>query len=196
MAKKQKANVIKGIPRTVKQHSFPINNKDFEEIKLIAKRYRDVKNYVYSRYSSVHSLLILKNYKKVIRDVWVQTKFAEQWKLPARYWKLALDEAISNINSLWSNAKNAVKKALRNNPNVTDDEKNYADELLHAVLIRGDFKKTKKIGELKIREKYVHNLIRRYIRKYKGSIPYSHKETVFMIDAPMYKYITEGVSLN
>ena len=200
MAKKQKANVIKGIPRTVKQHSFPINNKDFEEIKLIAKRYRDVKNYVYSRYSGVHSLLILKNYKKVIRDDWVQTKFAQQWNLPARYWKLALDEAISTINSLWSNAKNAVKKALRNNPNITDDEKHYiyyilkADELLHAILIRGDFKKPKTISGLKIREKYIHNLIRRYIRKYKGSIPYSHKETVFMMDAPMYKYIAEADS--
>lgn len=110
VVKKQKTNVVKGVPRTVKQYSFPINNKDFEEIKLIAKRYTDVKNYVYSRYAGIYSLSILKNYKKEIRDVWVQTKFAEQWKLPARYWKLALDEAISNINSLWSNTKNAVKK--------------------------------------------------------------------------------------
>lgn len=200
MAKKQKTNLVKGVPRTVKQFSFPINNKDFEEIKWIAKRYTDVKNYVYSRYAGIYSLSILKNYKKEIRDVWVQTKFAEQWKLPARYWKLALDEAISNINSLWSNTKNAVKKALRNNRNVTEDEKNYiyyllkADEILYAVLIRKDYKRPKKLSGLKIREKYVHNLIRRYIRKYKGSIPYSHKETVFMIDAPMYKYIIEGDS--
>ncbi|KAA9031720.1 zinc ribbon domain-containing protein [Niallia endozanthoxylica] len=200
MTNRQKTIVIKRVPRTVKQHSFPINTKDFEEMKLIAKRYKDVKNYVYSRYSGIHSLLILKNHKKLIRDVWVKTTFAEQWKLPARYWKLALDEAISNIHSLWSNTKNAVRKALRKNPNVTEDEKNYmyyllkADELLHAILVRETFKKPKKISRLEIRETYIHNLLRRYIRKYKGSIPYSHKETVFIIDAPMYKYIVEGNS--
>ena len=91
-----------------------------------------MKNYVYSRYSGIHSLLILKNYKKLIRDVWVQTEFAEQWKLPARYWKLALDEAISNINSLWSNTKNAVRKALRNNPN-----RNRTRKKLHLLYIKG-----------------------------------------------------------
>ena len=40
-----------------------------------------------------------------MRDEWVKTNFAEQWKLPARYWKLALSEATGNIKSQWSNIK-------------------------------------------------------------------------------------------
>jgi transposase len=201
MEKKAKKPVMsKRVPRTVKQNSLMMKGNDFEEIKLIAKRYAHVKNYVYSRYSGVNSLLILKNYRKAIRDVWVQTHIAEQWKLPARYWKLALDDAISNINSLWSNAKNAFKKALRKSDHVTDDEKHSiyyilkADELLFAVLTRRAFNKPKRISKLKIREMYVHNLIQRSIRKYKGSVPYSHREAVFMIDKPMYNYIAEGDS--
>jgi transposase len=49
-----------------------------------------------------------------------------------------------------------------------------------------------KIAKLSIREKYVYSLIRRYIRKYKGSIPVSRKKRSFMIDAPMYKYKAVG----
>ncbi|MDR7002596.1 hypothetical protein [Neobacillus niacini] len=201
MPNKDKPATINQILRNVKQRSSSIDPKDFEEIKLIARRFAKVKNYVYSRFAGINSFLMLKNYRKLIRDVWVQTKFADQWKLPARYWKLALDDAISNIKSNWSNLKNTIKKALRNNPNVTEDEIHYiyyilkADELLYAVLMRNTFCKPPKIKKLEIREDYVHQLIRRYIRKYKGSTPYSHKETNLMIDAPMYKYIYEAESL-
>jgi hypothetical protein len=66
-----------------------------------------------------------------------------------------------------------------------------ADKLLFAVLNRKSFNKPEKISKLFIRENYVHNLIRRYVRKYKGSTPYSHKESGFTIDAPMYTYTTE-----
>jgi putative transposase len=127
-----------------------------------------------------------------------ETKFAEQWNLPARYWKLALDDAVSNIKSLWSNAKNATKKALWKNENVTEDEKHFiyyilkADELLFAVLTRKNYKIPEKLSRLLIRERYVHHLISRYMRKYKGATPYSHKESVFTIDAPMYTYNTEN----
>ena len=72
-----------------------------------------------------------------------------------------------------------VRKALRKNENVMEDEKHYifyilkADELLFAVLNRKSFNKPEKISKLSIRENYLHNLIRRYVRRYKGSTPYT-----------------------
>jgi hypothetical protein len=135
---KQKPKTIKRIEKTVVQHCFWIS--DFEEIRKIAKRYKDVKNYVYSRYSGINSLLTIRNHRKEIRNLWVKNKFAEQWKLSARYWKLALDESIANIKSNWSNTKNAVRKLVRYNEHLTDEEKQYifyvlkADKILYSIL--------------------------------------------------------------
>lgn len=195
---KKKPYKVNRVSHTVNQHSIFIS--DFKEIKMIAKRYKNVKNYVFSRYSGIHSLPLLNNYKKEIRDVWVQSKFARQFKLPARYWKLALDEAVANIKSNWSNAKNRIKKAIHQNDHLTNDEKTYlfyilkADKLFYSVLTKQKFELPKKIVKLQIRANYIHNLLCRYLRKYKGSIPFSYKETSFMIDAPMYNYLDENES--
>lgn len=180
------------VVKTVRQHSLAVNNID--EIRDIAKAYTTVKNYVYSRYSGINSLLLIKGYKKNIRDEWMKSNFAAQWKLPARYWKVALDEAISNIKTEWSNTKNRVKIAVINNENLTESERGFilyilkADSILYSILHSEDFKIPEKLKGLTIRMQYICKLIRRYIRKYKGSVPYSHKKTSFMIDADMYEY--------
>lgn len=180
------------VVKTVRQHSLVVNNID--EIRDIAKAYTTVKNYVYSRYSGINSLLLIKGYKKNIRDEWMKSNFAAQWKLPARYWKMALDEAISNIKTEWSNTKNRIKIAVINNENLTESERGFilyilkADSILYSILHSEDFKIPEKLKGLTIRMQYICKLIRRYIRKYKGSVPYSHKKTSFMIDADMYEY--------
>ena len=185
---------MKTVAKDIKQHSRQISNLD--EIKTIAVKYSTVKDYVFSRYSGINSLVLLDNYKKDIRDVWVKTGFAEQWKLPARYWKLALDEAIRNIKAEWSNTKNRIKVAVRGNNNLTEDERSFvyyvlkANLILQSILTHKSFVKPEKISSLEIRKKYVFNLIRRYVRRYKGAIPYSKRKRSFMIDAPMYKYKT------
>ena len=96
-AKKKKPIKVKRIKRTVKQVGSLVDKGELEDILLLAQRYTTVKNYVFSRFSGIKSLPILDNYRKEIRDVWVKTGFANQFKLLSRYWKLALDESISNI---------------------------------------------------------------------------------------------------
>ena len=180
------------VVKTVKQYSLKVNN--IEELYCIAERYTTVKNYVYSRYSGINSILLLSDYKRQIRDIWVKSKFANQWKLPARYWKLALDEAIANIKSEWSNVKNRIKSSVFRNSNLTEDEKLFicyilkADKLLYEILTHKEIKRPDKIINLVIREKYILSLIRRYVRRYKGNVPYSNESSSFMIDADMYKY--------
>ena len=187
------------VVKNIRQHSFEIPN--YEEFVEIAKRYTTVKNYVYSRFSGINSLDRLKSYKKEIRDLWTDKAsgvknggFANQWKLPARYWKLALDEAISGIKSEWSNTKNRIRVAVRNNFNLAEEERQFiyyilkADGLLKAILTHESFVRPKKIEKLIIRETYVFNLIRRYVRKYKGKIAYSKSCRSFQVDADMYDY--------
>jgi IS605 OrfB family transposase len=178
--------------KCVKQHSYEV--EQLEELKEIATRYVAVKNYVYSRYSGINSLMLLSKARKGIRDEWVATKFADQWGLPARYWKMALDEAIANIKTNWTSTKKKVKLAVSRNENLTDAEKHFilyvikSDSLLHSILSYTPIDKPKKIQTLEIREKYVFNIIRRYVRKYKGRVPYASNTKGFMLDADMYKY--------
>ena len=185
---------MKTVAKDIKQHSKKISS--IEELKSIAASYATVKNYVFSRYSGINSLKILATYKKDIRNIWVESKFAMLWGLPARYWKNALDEAISNIKTEWSNIKIRVKEIVRKNSNLTEDEKYFiyyilkSNSILQAILTHKNFVKPEKIVNLIIREKYVYNLIRRYIRRYKGNIAFSKKKRSFMIDSPMYKYKT------
>ncbi|MPQ43369.1 hypothetical protein [Clostridium tarantellae] len=133
------------IIKTVKQYSYQLDKDVIKELLFIANEYKTVKNYVYSRYSGINSISLLGKDRK-IRDEWVKSKFAEQWKLPARYWKLALNEAFGNIKSQWSNIKNKIKNkiknAINNNGNLSANDKHYinyilkATSLYHKVLIQ------------------------------------------------------------
>ncbi|MGO5094186.1 hypothetical protein, partial [Clostridium sp. LCP25S3_F10] len=79
------------IIKNVKQYSYKLDTEMLTEFKFIANQYKNVKNYVYSRYSGINSIPLL-NKERQIRNEWVKSEFAKQWKLPARYWKLALTE--------------------------------------------------------------------------------------------------------
>lgn len=180
------------VVKTVRQHSLAVNN--IEELKDIAAAYTKVKNYVYSRHSGINSLLLIKNHRKTIRDEWVKSEFAKQWNLPARYWKMALDEAISNIKTEWTNTKRRVKLAVINNVNLSEDEKKFilytlkSDIMLYAILHNEEANIPVKFQAILINKQYLYSLIKRYIRKYKGKIPNSIKTASFMIDNDMYDY--------
>ncbi|MEG0134020.1 MAG: hypothetical protein RR782_07830, partial [Clostridium sp.] len=126
--------------KNTKQYSYELDKETLNELLIIGKKYTKVKNYVYSRFSGINSILLLGKDRK-IRDEWVKTKFYEQWNLPARYWKLALSEAMVNIKSGWSNIKLRIKEQVKVNPNLSSDDKHYinyilkANELYHKILI-------------------------------------------------------------
>ncbi|MEQ8169104.1 MAG: transposase [Candidatus Eremiobacterota bacterium] len=187
----------KEVKQTVKQYCLDIDEKSYNEITLIACRHSKVRNYVYGRYGSIKGLFYLKNHRKKIRDGWVKNGFAKNWSIPSRHWKIALDSAIGNIKSQWSNCKNKIKKAVYNNSNLEKDEKFYiyyilkSDLLLYSILTGKDFKKPKKLKAIKIKESYVHNLIKRYVRKHKGKKPHSRKARSFELDESMYRYEKE-----
>lgn len=181
------------ILKNLKQYSYELDDSSLDELSFIGRQYMNVKNYVYSRYSGIKNILLL-NKDRDIRDEWVKSKFAEQWKLPARYWKLALSEAISNIKSKWSNIKNKIKNLVKNNENLSNEDKHYINYILkfndyfYKILTHVDFDVPKIFANKALNFKYLHNLINRYTRKCKGKIPYSNNNTTFSADTGLYKY--------
>lgn len=181
------------IIKNIKQYSYKLDDETINELLFIGRQYRNVKNYVYSRYSGINSIPLL-NKDREIRNEWVITKFAEQWKLPARYWKLALSEAMSNIKTEWSNIKRRIKQQVKENENIKDEDRHYINyilkfnDLYYKVLIHSEFQLPKIFKNKKLNIRYLNNLIRRYTRRYKGKIPYSYKNTTFSIDNGLYAY--------
>jgi len=181
------------IIKTVKQYSCELDKGTLKELLFIGEQYRNVKNYVYSRFSGINSILIIENDRK-IRDEWTHNKFYEQWKLPARYWKLALSEAIRNIKSEWSRIKKRIKTHLANNINLSDNDRHYlyyilkSNKLIYKILTNKYFYIPEIFVNKNLNYKYLNSLIKRYVREYKGKIPYTVKNNVFSIDSGLYSY--------
>ena len=191
----------KTIIKTVKQYSYKLDDCEIEELLKIGREYKNVKNYVYSRYSGIKSLLIIEKPRK-IRDEWVKTKFYGQWDLPARYWKLALNDAIGSIKSGWSNVKNKIRTAAYNNEHLSTDDRYYinyilsANKLYYDVLNNINFDMPKKFEGKNLNIKYLNNLIKRYTRRYKGKVPYTNKINSFSIDTGLYRYSKNNTNEN
>jgi hypothetical protein len=195
--KKKKPFTKKRFKRAVKQKAFYTNKCDEIIINKLTQRIINARNYMFNRLAGINNYLSLQDVKS-IRNEWVKNKkLVKQFKLPARFWKLVLEDVVSNLNSLWSNACRKIKEVSKENFNLTEDEKSYiryicsAPKLFGNILIRNSIVRPKKIQNLEIRECYIHNLIRRYARRYRGKTPYS-MSTTFQIDADMYEYVEEN----
>lgn len=181
------------IVKTVKQYSYELDVQTLNEVLFIANQYKNVKNYVYSRYSGINSIPLLGKDRQV-RDEWVRTNFYSQWKLPARYWKLALSEAMSNIKSQWTNTKRRIREQVKVNDNLSNEDKHYINYVLKfdnyywKVLTNQSFDIPRIFENKDLNYKYLHGLIKRYTRRYKGQIPYSKIGRTFSIDEGLYSY--------
>ena len=178
--------------RTVKIKANCSNNED--EILLIGTVQRNIKNYVWSRYSGISSLL--KQSGWTIRDELIQKDLLSK-KIPKTLSRVAVEKSASTIKTNWSLTKKQVKKAIAQNENLTKDDKRYLylclkhTPTLYNIL---NYKKvdyqTDYLKDLKIDVHRLNNLLRRYIRRYKAK-PYTKKANV-ILTSNLYKFNTNN----
>lgn len=178
--------------RTVKIKANCSNNED--EILLIGTVQRNIKNYVWSRYSGISSLL--KQSGWTIRDELIQKDLLSK-KIPKTLSRVAVEKSASTIKTNWSLTKKQVKKAIAQNENLTKDDKRYLylclkhTPTLYNILNykRVDYQ-TDYLKDLKIDVHRLNNLLRRYIRRYKAK-PYTKKANV-ILTSNLYKFNTNN----
>ena len=174
--------------RTVKIKANCSNNED--EILLIGKVQRNIKNYVWSRYGGISSLL--KQSGWTIRDELVQKNLLSN-KITKTLSKVAVEQSASTIKANWTTTKKKVKKAIAQNENLTKDDKHYLylclkhTPTLYNIL---NYKKvdyqTDYLKDLKIDVQRLNNLLRRYVRRYKTK---SHtNKTNIVLTSSLYKF--------
>ena len=178
--------------RTVKIKANCSNNED--EILLIGKVQRNIKNYVWSRYSGISSLL--KQSGWTIRDELIQKNLLSN-KITKTLSKVAVEQSASTIKANWTTTKKKVKQAIAQNENLTKDDKRYLylclkhTPTLYNIL---NYKKvdyqTDYLKDLKVNVHRLNNLLRRYIRRYKAK-PYTKKANV-ILTSNLYKFNTNN----
>ena len=174
--------------RTVKIKTNCLNNE--EEILLIGTVQRNIKNYVWSRYNGIGSLL--KQSGWTIRDELIQKNLLSK-KITKTLSRVAVEQSVATIKSNWTTTKKKVKKAIAQNENLTKDDKHYLylclkhTPTLYNIL---NYKKvdyaTDCLKDLKVDVHRLNNLLRRYIRRYKTK-SYTNKANV-ILTSNLYKF--------
>lgn len=113
------------IYKTVYQYNqIPISSSDMERMQEIARDCREVKNYVYDRYSGIRSLSkIYPGY--TVQNEMTKSGLRERLGLPSVYFYLSIFDALGDIKSQWTHLKSRVEKNIQNNPKLTAKERHY-----------------------------------------------------------------------
>ena len=174
--------------RTVKIKANCLNNED--EILLIGTIQRNIKNYVWSRYNGIGSLL--KQSGWTIRDELIQKDLLSK-KITKTLSRVAIEKSASTIKTNWTTTKKKVKNAIKQNENLTEDDKRYLFLCLKHTPTLYNILNYKKVNytidylkDLKIDVHRLNNLLRRYIRRYKTK---SHtNKTNVILTSNLYKF--------
>ena len=169
------------------------SNKE-KEILLIGEVQRNIKNYVWSRYSGIGSLL--KQSGWTIRDELIQKDLLSN-KITKTLSRVAVEKSASTIKINWIATKKKVKKAITQNENLIEDDRRYLflclkhTPTLYNIL---NYKKvdyaTDYLKDLNVNVHRLNNLLRRYIRRYKSK-SHTNKANV-ILTSNLYKFNTNN----
>lgn len=169
------------------------SNKE-KEILLIGEIQRNIKNYVWSRYGGIGSLL--KQSGWTIRDELIQEKLLSN-KVINSLSVVAVEKSAGTIKVNWSNIKKDVKRAIRQNENLSEDDRHYLYLCLkHTPTLYGilNYKKvdykSEHLRDLKVNVHKLNNLLRRYVRRYQKK---SHtNKTNIVLTSNLYRFKGKG----
>ena len=131
-------------------------------------------------------------------------KLVKTFNLPARYWKIALINCLSDIKIEWSNTKRRIKANIFKNKNITDIERHFMFSILKNNKTLEKCLKYNKLDEyyyITFKElipkfKQLLNKIRRYIRNCKGKIPHTNKIQLLYLDNGLYSYKNGNINIS
>ena len=202
----------KRIPKSVKAKSEKTNPNVRKEIVETVNAYGACKDYFLNRFSGIRSMTAVTDAKKLRTKLNRQDEelrkenkptLAETFGISNRIRTQALFDACMNLNSMWSNLSNRTKIRIRDNPNLSAEERSYclyvlsSKKIWQAILLREDFVSPKKLSQIvqkipKERFHYLHNMLRRITRKNMPAKPRSRNRRCMLLDQDMYSIRTVG----
>ena len=175
--------------RTVKiKVNIQHNNSD--ELAFIGNIQKNIKNYIWNRYGGISSLA--KQSGWTLRDELLKQDLLSK-KIVINLSRVAVEKALGTIKSNWSNAKNKIKIAIKQNENLTDEDRHYLRLCLKYNPVLQDILTYKKVDynneyfrDLNVNVHRLNNLLRRYVRRYYKKSR-THKNNI-VLTSNLYKY--------
>ncbi len=194
--------------KTVNQYNKePISAADMQRLAELAQDYCSVKNYVYQRYGGIGSLSKLYPGYTVQNEM-TASGLRKQLGMPSVHFYCAVFDALGDIKSQWSHTKARVEKNIRENENMTPEDRHYLrfvmkqSQCLEAVLLerepllaenwRQPYEEVRATVQDEHRlQQYLRRQIRRQLKK-------MHTETAdgFSVTQKGYRYADHGIYLS
>lgn len=191
--------------KTVHQYSKnPLPKADMEKLEAIAKDYCQVKNYVYQQYSGIGSLpKIYPGY--TVQNEMTGSGLRARLGLPSVFFYCAIFDALGDIKSRWSHTKNKVEKNIRENQNLTPEDRHYLrfvikqsqcfeGILLEKPIILGqNWQESYDSIRAGVDEHRLNQYLRRQVRRHLKKM-HTDVEDGFSLTAKAYRYGDDGGS--
>lgn len=187
------------VTKTIVQYSVPLPESTIAFLKGIAEDYGKVKNYVYQRYSGIKSVNKLTPVYTVLNEM-RSCGLRNQLELPSVYYEMAVADAVADIKGNWGILKNRIGDLIRNNENLTPEDRLYLRTVLKigsvfsAILNQEPHEMPNNVKGLDIDTKRLNNLLRRLVRR-QLKVPKTEHVNTFRVNSNGYKYQDGGIYL-
>lgn len=193
--------------KTVHQYNKnPVPKADMEKLEAIAADYSFVKNHVYQQYGGINAL------PKIYPGYTVQNEMTgcglrARLDLPAVYYYSAVFDALGDIKSQWVHTKSRIEKSIRENPNLTPEDRHYLrftmkqSQCFEAVLLGKEPLLDKSWQEAYdgvragVDEHRLHQYLRRQVRKHLRKL-HTDRSDGFAVTVKGYRYGDHGIYIS
>ena len=194
--------------KTVNQYNKePLAAVDMQRLEDLARDYCAVKNYVYQRYGSIQSLpKLYPGY--TVQNEMTASGLRKQLGLPSVYFYCAVFEALGDIKSQWSHTKNRIEKNIRENENLTPEDRHYLrfvmkqSQCLEAILLEAElllsenWKKSYEEVRAAVTNEYrLQQYLRRQVRRHLKKL-HTEAGNGFSVTQKGYRYADHGIYLS
>lgn len=193
--------------KTIYQYNrVPITVADMERLQEIAKDCRTVRNYVYDRYGKIQSLpKIYPGY--TVQNEMTKSGLRERLGLPAVYFYLSIFDALGDIKSQWARAKGQIEKNIRNNQNLTPEDRHYLrfvikqSQCFEAVLLGREpalmenWEERYAVVSAGVNVHRLNQYLRRQVRRHLKA-PHTDMADGFTVSQKGYRYGDHGIYLS
>ena len=186
--------------KTITQYSYDLTPEQLSSLNDLGKRYRIVRNYFYQKYSTLYQIGTIDKFYDLRNQLTKEKPWFTTY-LPARYWKICLQQTLANIKANWELDFTRIRKVMNQNYNLTDRDKHYLNTLLkRKKYLDQVLNKNQEINYLKttfrdVNRHRLNNLLKRYIRKYKSKRPYTRKSNLLHLDKGLYQYKNQEIRI-
>ena len=119
--------------KTIRAYSLKLDEETYAKLDQLFVSYGKCRNMFLNQYCGINNMLDVKNYRQLrdyIKKSGKNKLYLKKYNFLDKHWRYALNDACANINAMWSNLANQIRKVVQANELVDEDEQHLIYYLL------------------------------------------------------------------